>query len=72
MKEATIMFNSSIEGGEMKMFKEALFRYVCSLKALQESKKALQGAKILVSKAFELVQHSEIMALKVWEDRIQL
>jgi len=59
------MFNSSIEGREMKMFKEALFRYVCSLKALQ-------GAKILVSKAFELVQHSERMAFKVWEDRIQL
>ena len=59
------MFNSIIEGREMKMFKEALFRYVCSLKALQES-------KILVSKALELAQHSEIMAFKVWEDRIQL
>ena len=66
------MLNSIIEEGEMKMFKEALFRYVCSLKALQESNKALQESKILVSKALELAQHSEIMAFKVWEDRIQL
>ena len=72
MKGATIMFNSSIEGREMKMFKEALFRYVCSLKALQESNKALQESKILVSKAFELVQYSEIMAFKVWQKRIRL
>ena len=56
----------------MKMFKEALFRYVCSLKALQGANKALQESKILVSKALELAQHSEKMAFKVWEDRIQL